>query len=175
MIWLRVAALTLLMVIPAHASIPPYYQRVGESLEIPAVLLYAIAIQESRPPVGVISGVDIPWPWTLNCAGRGFYFSNRTAAVRYARALISAGQNCDIGLMQISWRWHERRFASISDAFDPYTNIRTGAEILHEQYARTGTWASAVGAYHSPSNAARAERYMNNVKKHLLYLNGERD
>ncbi|SAK82091.1 lytic transglycosylase catalytic [Caballeronia calidae] len=43
------------------------------------------------------------WPWTLNVAGRGFFFRTREDAYRAVRYLISNGRsNFDIGLMQIN-------------------------------------------------------------------------
>jgi len=43
------------------------------------------------------------WPWTLNVAGRGFFFRTREDAYRAIRHLISNGRSdFDIGLMQIN-------------------------------------------------------------------------
>lgn len=152
----------------ARAEVPAYYQQVARHNNIPPVVLYAVAIQESRPPSGVVPSVSKPWPWTLNCDGKGIYLSTKREAYQYALISIATGQSCDIGLMQINWYWHQTRFTSLLDALDPYTNIQVAANILNEHYATKNDWYYAVGAYHSPSNAARANRYRKLVKRHVV-------
>ena len=154
------------------ADVPAYYQRISATKNIPSVILYAIAMQESRPPKGLIEGVNAPWPWTLNCQGQGYFFPSRIAAFNTARQFIESGSSCDIGLMQISWVWHKQRFSSIDEALDPYTNIQIGAAILKEQYAKSGSWEHAVGAYHNPSEPIKANRYRERVRARLANIMG---
>ena len=154
------------------ADVPTYYQRVSAAQNIPAVILYAIAMQESRPPEGLIEGVNEPWPWTLNCKGQGYFFPSRNAAFITARQFIDSGLSCDIGLMQVSWVWHKQRFISLDEALDPYTNIRIGAVILKEQYAKSRSWEHAVGAYHNPSDPIKAGQYRERVRARLANIMG---
>jgi hypothetical protein len=156
----------------SFAEVPAYYQQVSVGQEIPASILYAIAMQESRPPNGLIEGIDKPWPWTLNCEGQGYFFRSRQAAFNVASQLINSGESCDIGLMQVSWVWHKQRFNSLSDAFDPVTNIHAGSDYLKELYEKSGSWEYAVGAYHSPSDPVKAKQYREKVRTHLTRIMG---
>jgi hypothetical protein len=154
----------------SFAEVPAYYQQVSVRQQIPASILYAIALQESRPPKGFIEGIDKPWPWTLNCEGKGYFLPSRSEALTVATRYIDAGLSCDIGLMQMSWHWHKARFNSVNDALEPYKNIQAGADYLLEHYQRSGSWEYAVGAYHSPSNPVRASQYRERVRGHLTQI-----
>ncbi len=162
----------LLIATRSVAEVPEYYQRIGAMKQIPASLVYAIAIQESRPPSGLIEGVNKPWPWTLNCDGRGYFFPTRDAAFNVATKFISSGVSCDIGLMQISWVWHKQRFNSLDEAFDPATNIQAGSDYLKELYMKSGSWEYAVGAYHNPSDPIKAGQYREKARTHLAQIMG---
>lgn len=60
----------------------------------------------------------------------------RTEALVTAEALQAAGHNFSVGLAQVN-RQHFVRFGlSLADAFEPCTNLRTGAAILGECFAR---------------------------------------
>ncbi len=72
------------------------------------------------------------WPWTLNVAGRGFFFRSRADAYGAMRILLAQGRcDFDVGLMQINWCYHAQRFASPRDALAPATNIRVAEDILN--------------------------------------------
>lgn len=100
-------------------------------------------------------------PWTINLAGEPHRFASKQQAVAFAKSLVSAGRSdFDVGLMQVNWRWHRERFASIEEAFDPITNIRVAAEILQANLLRAGSDVRrAVGLYHSGS-PERARNYL---------------
>jgi hypothetical protein len=164
--------LFLLLSTQSFAEVPEYYQRIGDIKQVPASLVYAIATQESRPPNGLIEGVNKPWPWTLNCEGKGYFFPTRDAAFDVATKFISSGVNCDIGLMQISWRYHKERFTSLITALDPVTNIQAGSDYLKELYMKSGSWEYAVGAYHNPSDPVKASQYRERVRVHLAKIMG---
>ncbi len=158
---------TMLLFLPslsyAGGDTPRAYQQIANEYHIPPVLLYSIAMTESYR-----SDVARPWPWTINCNGTGRYFDSRTEAFNFVAAKLAKGiRNCDIGIMQVSWRWNKDVFESLWSAFDPYINIRAGAEILAGLYQKHGTYEVAVGAYHSPSNAARASAYRERVRSKL--------
>ena len=167
-----ISLLFILFAAPTIAEVPANYQRIGVIQQIPASILYAIAIQESRPPRGLIDGIDKPWPWTLNCDGQGYYFPTRQAAFNAASQFITSGASCDIGLMQVNWTWHKQRFNSLNEALDPVTNIRAGSDYLKELYIKSGSWEYAVGAYHSPSDSVKASQYRDKVRNHLARIMG---
>jgi hypothetical protein len=110
------------------------------------------------------------WPWTLNVAGRGFFFRTREDAYRAVRYLISNGRsNFDIGLMQVNWGYHGKRFASAWDALAPATNIRVAEDILNENYRLTHSAVKTVAYYHS-ANPAPGREYLARFVKHLSQI-----
>ena len=110
-----------------------------------------------------------PWPWTLNVAGRGMFFATREEAYTAINRLL-ASQRCDfdVGLMQVNWCYHGKRFSSPWDALAPATNIRVAEDILTENLRRSGSTMKAVAWYHS-ANPERGgpyfARFMNHVAK----------
>lgn len=126
-------------------------------------ILAGIALNESAYK-------DRAWPWTLNVAGRGFFFRTREDAYRAIRHLISNGRSdFDIGLMQVNWAYHSKRFASPWDALAPATNIRVAEDILNENYHRTHSAVKAVAYYHS-ANPTSGREYLARFVKHLSQL-----
>ena len=110
------------------------------------------------------------WPWTLNVAGRGFFFRTREDAYRAIRYLISNGRSdFDIGLMQVNWGYHSKRFKSAWDALAPATNIRVAEDILNENYRLTHSAVKAVAYYHS-ANPAPGREYLARFVKHLSQI-----
>ncbi|BCF95124.1 transglycosylase SLT domain-containing protein [Paraburkholderia largidicola] len=107
------------------------------------------------------------WPWTLNIAGQGFFFKTREDAYRVVQSLIARGRgDFDIGLMQINWGYHSRRFASPWDALAPATSIRVAEQILSENYSKTHSVAKAIAYYHS-ANPVPGQAYLARFARHL--------
>lgn len=107
------------------------------------------------------------WPWTLNIAGRGFFFKTREDAYRVVQSLIAQGRSdFDVGIMQINWGYHARRFASPWDALAPATSIRVAEDILNENYSKTHSVAKAIAYYHS-ANPVPGQAYLARFAKHL--------
>lgn len=152
-------------------AIPSAYRKVADEVNVPADILYAIAFTESGYQYQTTYN---PWPWTLNIEGKAYRFSNRHSMLIKLKQAVNDKQSVDIGIMQVNWRWHEHRFDSLQAALAPYANLKTGAEILAEQYKATGDWWLAVGRYHTPAQTERsikrAERYRQRVKKHWLRI-----
>jgi hypothetical protein len=100
------------------------------------------------------------WPWTLNVAGQGFFFRSREDAYEAIQSLL-ARRRCDfdVGLMQINWCYHARRFVSPWDALSPATNIHVAEDILNENYSKTHSVAKAIAYYHS-ANPAPGSAYL---------------
>jgi len=105
-------------------------------------------------------------------------YENRVSATDALLNAMKDGTNVDVGLMQISSRWHAGRVARIDQLLDPYINLEEGAGILHEQYLLSTDWWDAVGRYHSPgkSNDARqrAQNCRERVYKIYLSITGEK-
>ncbi len=140
-------------------TVPPAYLRVAKEYDVPAGILFAIALAESGRTT---DGRILPWPWTLNIRGRGEYFSSRTEADARLDQLIREGGTPDIGLMQVNWKYHQDKLGKPAQAFDPWLNLRAGALVLRQAYEDTGDWWQAVGRYHSRT-PARAQAYRKRV------------
>jgi soluble lytic murein transglycosylase-like protein len=142
-------------------------RRAARASGVPAPLLLALAPAESGLPRA--RGPSYPWPWTLNVNGRGsFHFRTRTVAERHLNALVAAGiDNIDIGCMQVNWHWHGAAFASPAAALDPTLNVGYAAALLRDYRRQTGSWAGAVGLYHSHTPAL-ADAYRCRVAHALL-------
>lgn len=71
------------------------------------------------------------WPWTLNVAGRGFFFRSRDDAYGAMRALIAAGRyDFDVGIMQVNWRYPVS-LAQIELAINHWRDRRPPADAQH--------------------------------------------
>jgi hypothetical protein len=111
-----------------------------------------------------------PWPWTLNVAGRGYFFKSREGAYRAITYLLSQDRcDFDVGIMQINWCYHHQRFASAWDALKPSTNIQVAESILNENYSKTHSVAQAVAYYHS-ANPEPGREYLARFVQHLDQL-----
>ena len=110
------------------------------------------------------------WPWTLNVAGRGFFFRTRADAYKAIRFLISNGRcDFDVGILQINWCYHSRHFASPWDALAPATNVHVAEDILNENYRKTHSAVKAVAYYHS-ANPQPGREYLARFIRHLSQL-----
>lgn len=143
----------------AAAASNPYVQA-ARAARVPLNLLVAIAGTESAYH-----------PWALNLGGREIYCHSRQEAERMAAA---AGDNVDLGLMQINYRmWGKRFKLTKSQLLDPLTNLRVGAQILRRCLAGPGSLWRRIGRYHSPS-PDKEEHYDQVVyDRYLRYLRGE--
>ncbi|CAD6559138.1 transglycosylase SLT domain-containing protein [Paraburkholderia sabiae] len=110
------------------------------------------------------------WPWTLNVAGRGFYFRTREDAYKAVRFLLAGGRcDFDVGLMQVNWCYHRQRFASPWDALAPATNVHVAEDILNENYRKTNSAVKAVAYYHS-ANPQPGREYLARFIRHLSQI-----
>ena len=108
-----------------------------------------------------------PWPWTVNMEGVGKWFDTRADALRFAELFHERGaRSFDVGCFQINYRWHGNAFGSIGEMFDPRANALYAARFLLRQYARTGDWSKAAGAYHSGTQvyAARYRKRFDTIR-----------
>jgi hypothetical protein len=111
-----------------------------------------------------------PWPWTLNIAGRGYFFRTREGAYHVIQYLLSQ-ERCDfdIGIMQINWCYHHQRFSSAWEALAPATNIRVAEDILNENYSKTHSITEAIAYYHS-ANPELGREYVSRFVQHFAQL-----
>ena len=157
-LWLAAAPMS-----HAEDAVPAAYRWVASAHGVPSALLYAIALAESGKTIASKNDWR-PWPWTLNIAGKGVYFSTRWQAWRALDASLQAGEtSVDIGLMQVNWRFHQRQLGNSWLALEPYHNLNVGADILKRCYKKRRDWWSSVGCYHAPADHPRAKRYQARV------------
>ena len=150
---------------------PPAYALAAQQAGVPSAVLYAVALQES----GIhLRGRLIPWPWTLNVAGRSErYATRRDACLGLRRALSRTPSiQIDAGLGQINLGYQARRYAAPCDLLDPHRNLAVAADILREQHVDGEDWLLAIGRYHRPAGGAAAIRYRHSVQRHLTRVLG---
>lgn len=163
-----VVGVTLMQSITATAldELPVAYVVVAKATNVPADILYAVALAESGRSY---QGELLPWPWTLNIEGRSIFCESQGEAIVLATEAINREQLVDVGLTQVNWRWHQQRFTRVDDALVPMLNLKAGATILREQYELSGDWWQAVGRYHDPGqdeeSLVSAEHYRQRVKR----------
>ncbi|MFZ4541007.1 MAG: lytic transglycosylase domain-containing protein [Rickettsiales bacterium] len=131
---------------------------------IPTHLLAAIATTESgRYHKGL--GMSVPWPWTINVEGKGYYFDSKAEAIAQTQNLLAKGfRSIDVGCMQVNLKHHPTAFANLENAFDPGTNVAYAAKFLSTNYATLGDWIKATAAYHSRT-AVHGQRYLVDIER----------
>ncbi|WP_221763017.1 transglycosylase SLT domain-containing protein [Stutzerimonas stutzeri] len=174
----RRTALTLMTCVLAGQALaqeipPPAYQVAAQRAGIPSTVLYAVALQESGTR---LRGRLVPWPWTLNVAGKAQHYATRGEACTGLREALrrTPATRIDAGLGQINLGYHPQRYAQPCDLLDPYRNLAIAAEILREQHAPGEDWLLAIGRYHRPAGGAPAARYRHSVSQHLARIQGDR-
>ena len=129
---------------------------------LPAGLLLAIGRVESGR-WDTTRDRQIPWPWTINAAGKGHWFETADDAIRTVRSLLDGGtRSIDVGCFQVNLLHHPRAFADLAQGFDPDANAAYAARFLTSLQARAGSWEAAVAAYHS-ADSARGFAYRQQV------------
>jgi len=132
---------------------------------IPSNWLAAIASTESgrfHPDVKLA----VPWPWTVNVQGKGFWFDSKQEAVEAVRSYQAKGiKSIDVGCMQVNLHYHGHAFANLNQAFDPAYNIAYAAKFLMSNYEKTKSWTDATAAYHSMTPALGGKYYRRVYKR----------
>lgn len=148
---------------PSPLSCFQLLEKAERLYNIPPHLLQAIALTESGRSLR--NSHFIPWPWTINVNGKGYFFRSKEEAIQATRRFQNQGiRSIDVGCMQINLHHHPHAFASLEDAFDPAINIRYGAQFLRRLKAQKGGWHLAIAHYHS-SNPVHYEAYRQRVLK----------
>ncbi|MFH5925481.1 transglycosylase SLT domain-containing protein [Roseomonas xinghualingensis] len=116
---------------------------------VPAHLLRSIAYVESGR-TDPASGRLVPWPWTINAGGKGYFYETKEEAIAAVRLFQANGiQSIDVGCAQVNLRYHPHAFSSLEDAFDVQSNVAYAARFLTALRAATGSWILAAANYHS--------------------------
>lgn len=146
---------------------PPAYQIAAAATDIPSTVLYAVALQESGRS---INGKLRPWPWTLNVAGKSFYFESSDDACAHLTTTLktTSAKRVDVGLGQINVGYHGHRVGKPCDLLNPYLNLAIAGKILTEQHRPGQDWLVTMGKYHSPANSTAAARYRASVQRHYV-------
>ncbi len=126
-----------------------YLTRYEREYGIPTHLLSAIASTESgRYHEGL--RINIPWPWSINAQGKGYYFETKQEAVAMAKKLRAQGvKSFDVGCMQVNMQHHGQAFKTLDEAFEPQNNIAYAASFLRDLYQDSTSWKKAASDYHS--------------------------
>jgi hypothetical protein len=135
-----------------------------------------LAAQSSNTPLEVLQAISrvetgrsfqgemVPWPWTVNFAGKGYWFETQNQAFDFAQTLFARGEdNFDLGCFQVNQHWHGDKFATLSDALSPETNAMVAAEFLQSLYDSSGDWGVAVASYHSKTETY-GQKYLAKVE-----------
>ena len=153
---------------PTKTQIPQQYVAMSQFCDVPARLLYAVALGESGRQV---RGVWTAWPWTLNIEGKGYFFKSRQEVFDAFMVAISDGRSVDVGPMQLNWHWKYQYLHSPWLATDPTFNISVACRILRSHYENNPSagWFEAAGRYHREANRPKdftaRKRYIGRVKK----------
>jgi len=139
--------------------------KAGEEFGVSYDLLQTISAVESGK-WSDLHNTYIAWPWTVNVAGKGYYFESKEEAVAAVKKFLAQGRkSIDVGCMQINLKYHGDAFSSIEDAFDPEQNVKYSAKFLRSLYARHGgDWAKAARRYHS-ARVKDGDLYANRLLK----------
>lgn len=142
-----------------------HLSRMERLYNIPSHWLSAIASTESgRYHSGI--GLSIPWPWTINVKGQGYWFKTKQEAMTAVRKFQRKGiSSIDVGCMQVNLHYHGHHFSSLDQAFDPVYNIAYAAKFLRDNYDELRSWRRATAAYHSRTPDRGANYYRKVYKK----------
>lgn len=131
---------------------------------VPLDILLAIARVETGRDMG--QGLS-PWPWTIHTGGEGSWFDAAELALNHAEQALDGGvENIDIGCFQLNYYWHRGGFSSLEAMIEPEANAQYAASHLLSLQKSLGSWAAAVGAYHS-RRTDLAEAYLGKVESLL--------
>lgn len=148
-----------------------YFTKYEKKYLLPAKILKAVAMQESGLWHKEYQK-KVPWPWTINANGKGYYFKSKKEALKKISSYKKRGiKSIDVGCMQINMKYHGQHFSNINQAFDPEYNVRYSASLLRKLYDRYGSWKLAVANYHTGSNSSeerkiRGRKYSGKVLKY---------
>lgn len=126
-----------------------YFSMYEEANHMPSNLIRAVSVTESGKYIKS-AGRPQAWPWTVNAAGKGYYFANKREAIRAVNEFRAQGiKSIDVGCMQINLKHHPEAFRNLEQAFEPKYNIAYAAKFLMDNYTKARSWKEAIGLYHN--------------------------
>jgi soluble lytic murein transglycosylase-like protein len=130
---------------------------------VPLNVLYSVGLTET----GVRGELG---PYDMNVDGKAVASASLAEALRrFGEAKARGARLIDIGCMQINYRYHGSRFASLAAMFDPAQNVDYAASYLKTLKAREGSWTLAVARYNAgPGNAAAERLYVCAVIRNMV-------
>ena len=133
-----VVGATLMQSITATAldELPVAYMVVAKAANVPADILYAVALAESGRSY---NGVLLPWPWTLNVEGRSIFCGSQGEAIVLAAEAINRKQLVDLGLTQVSGDWWQ----AVGRYHDPGQDDESLASAEHYRQRVKRLWRGA--------------------------------
>jgi hypothetical protein len=118
------------------------------------------------------AGKIVPWPWTINVQGTGYYYETIEEAIAAVREFQARGvRSIDVGCMQVNLYHHPHAFQTLEQAFDPEENVAYAASFLLKLKTHHASWHQAVAHYHS-ANPVHHQPYQKAV---FLVWDGQDD
>ncbi|MEM7056334.1 MAG: lytic transglycosylase domain-containing protein [Pseudomonadota bacterium] len=171
-------AFSLFMVVPAAAATDKANMalcrnaaiQAADRYGVPRAVMIAITLVETRTKRSGVSGA---WPWTVNVAGKGFWFDSRAAALIHAQRTLAKGKKSfDVGCFQLNYKWHGKHFNSIDHMFEPGPSGAYAARFVKDLHRETGDWIKASGLYHSRT-PKHSKRYRKLVARTIARMDGK--
>ena len=132
--------------------------------QLPRFLLHAVSLTESGRWHDKAQAA-VAWPWTITAGGKGKYFRTKAKALAEVKRLQSQGiSNIDVGCMQINLKYHGDVFLKVEEAIEPISNVAYAAALLKSLRLKSGSWAHAVGRYHTSNWKGRGKDYWRRVR-----------
>ncbi len=137
---------------------------------IPASILWSLALQESRRKDEF--GVYKPWPWTVNHAGVGMFFSTKEEAVAFVEKKLASGAkpiSLDLGMCQgnLHYNYDHIYGVGIAEFFEPEASLDFAGGNLRSCMDGGRTLTECIGRYHN-NREGIASNYRRRVGLRLL-------
>jgi hypothetical protein len=173
-LFIGVLTLTITWVLPVSPVGAYGWGEAARNAGIPEPVLYAIAQQESGRSRA--DGVYQPWPWAMNVQGKPHYYRNEEQTIMALQRLVKRGQRgIDVGLMQISYRYHSARARTLAALVRLEENLRLASAILRECRLRVGeTHRAILSCYHQGRLTRRGVAYARRVLQQARRLSPAR-
>jgi len=153
-------------------SIPAWANASYES-KLDVLLIYALTLTESQKFISGDTKQVSPHPWTLRSSkiGGKSYPTHEAAKDALKEHLEKyPGVPLDIGIAQVSTKYHLNKVKSPFDLLDLETNLRVCGMILKENQFTAESIHQAIGRYNHWVDRVRADRYADEVFRIYLKL-----